>query len=74
MSTDEEIREICSRLVEANDSDFEQVVEELKSALRSRFERLSNLAVATILKMPGSRKPKEGKEQTPDRERPKYGT
>lgn len=74
MPTDEVIREICSRLLAANDSDSELVLQELQSALRSRFENLSNLAVATILKMPRPRKPGEAKGKIGDREKSRYGT
>jgi hypothetical protein len=51
-TTDEEIRAACARLVAAEGAQFESALRELKSALRGRFERLSNLAVATILRMP----------------------
>ena len=43
---------MCSRLLSADGAEFESVLVELQSALRDRFERLSNLALATILKMP----------------------
>jgi hypothetical protein len=36
----------------ADGAEFESVLVDLQSALRERFERLSNLALATILKMP----------------------
>lgn len=70
MPTDDEIREICSRLLTAKDSDFESVVQELRSALRNRFEKLSNLAVATILKMPGFKKSDEETMEIGDLEMP----
>lgn len=74
MPTDDEIREICGRIMRANDSDFGSVVQELQTALRSRFEKLSNLAVATILKMPRSKTSDEKKEKIGDPGEPRYGT
>lgn len=74
MPTDEEIREICARLLTANDSDFESIVQDLQRALRSRFEKVSNLAVAAILKMPVPKESNEDKDENRDAEEPRYGT
>ena len=73
--TDEEIRELCSRLLATDGTEFDSVLVELQSALRGRFERLSNLAVATILKMPRPQtSPPSAKEANTAKQKKKWGT
>lgn len=50
--TDEQIRELCARVLGAGEGDFEHAIRELQSAIRYRLEDLSNRAVATLLMMP----------------------
>jgi hypothetical protein len=54
MPTDEEIRDLCARVVAADGTEFERAIRELQSAIRYRLEDLSNKAVATLLMMPRS--------------------
>lgn len=74
MPTDDEIRELCSRLLSAKGLDFESVIHELQSAIHGRFEKLSNLAMASILRMPSPRKSSEEEEQGDRDEMHRYGT
>lgn len=53
MPTDVQIRELCARALTTHGSEFEAAIRELQSALRTRVEELSNLAIASILKIPG---------------------
>lgn len=48
---DEELRELCLRVVQAQD-DFKDAVFKLQIALRNRFEDISNSNTAILLKMP----------------------
>lgn len=50
--TDEQIRELCARVLGAGEGDFESAIRELQSAIRYRLEDLSNRAIATLLMMP----------------------
>jgi hypothetical protein len=52
MPTDEQIRELCARVIGAADSEFDGAIRDLQSAIRHRLEDLSNQAVATLLRMP----------------------
>lgn len=52
MPTDEQIRDLCARVLGASRSEFESAIRELQSAIRHRLEDLSNHAIATLLKMP----------------------
>jgi hypothetical protein len=52
MPSDEQIRELCARVIGAADSEFDGAIRDLQSALRHRLEDLSNQAVATLLRMP----------------------
>lgn len=52
MPTDEQIRELCARVLGANEGDFESAIRDLQSAIRYRLEDLSNRAIATLLMMP----------------------
>lgn len=53
MPTDDQIRELCARALTTHGSEFEAAIRELQSALRTRMEEVSNLLIATLLKMPG---------------------
>lgn len=52
MPTDEQIRELCARVLGSSGAEFERAIRELQSAIRYRLEDLSNQAIATLLKMP----------------------
>jgi hypothetical protein len=52
MPTDDQIRELCARVLNAPDCDFETAIRDLQSAIRYRLEDISNQAIATLLKMP----------------------
>jgi hypothetical protein len=52
MPSDEQIRELCARVIGAADSEFDGAIRDLQSAIRHRLEDLSNQAVATLLRMP----------------------
>jgi 2-oxo-4-hydroxy-4-carboxy--5-ureidoimidazoline (OHCU) decarboxylase len=52
MPTDDQIKELCSRVLTAKDAEFETAIRELQSAIRYRLEDISNQAIATLLKMP----------------------
>lgn len=55
MPTDDQIRELCGRALTTHGSEFEAAIRDLQSALRARMEGLSNLTLATLLKIPGVR-------------------
>jgi hypothetical protein len=52
MPTDDQIRELCARALTTHGPEFEAAIRDLQSALRWRLEELSNLTLATLLKMP----------------------
>jgi hypothetical protein len=52
MPTDEQIREMCARVLTTTGAGFESSIRELQSAIRQRLEGLSNQAVATMLRVP----------------------
>jgi len=49
--TDEDIRQLCARVIKAQGPDFQSAIAELKVAFRGRIEDLSNFALATMLKV-----------------------
>jgi hypothetical protein len=45
---DDRIRELCSKVVSADENDLEPLIEDLKSALREHNSRLRKLAAAKL--------------------------
>lgn len=52
MYTDEDIRRLCFKVLNAQGEEFHSAIAELRSAFRNRIENLSNFALATILGVP----------------------
>jgi hypothetical protein len=49
--TDEDIRKLCLKVLNAQGEEFYSAIGELRLAFRSRIENLSNFALATIFKV-----------------------
>jgi len=49
--TDEDIRRLCLKVLNAEDEEFYSAIAELRSAFRNRIENLSNFALASIFKV-----------------------
>lgn len=54
MPTDDQIRQLCSRVLTTSGAEFESTISDLQSAIRQRLEGISNRAVATMLRVPRS--------------------
>ncbi|PYX31925.1 MAG: hypothetical protein DMG77_05190 [Acidobacteria bacterium] len=50
MSSDEIIRELCTRVVTAEDAEFQAAVDDLHAALRAHVESLRAMAATALLK------------------------
>ena len=51
MYSDEKIRSLCFQALKGQGSDFQAALVELRIAFRTRIDDLSNLALATALKV-----------------------
>jgi hypothetical protein len=50
MSSDDSIRKLCSRVLEADDGDFPAAIEALQAALREHLVSLKAMAVAALVR------------------------
>jgi hypothetical protein len=52
MSSEQTIKDLCARVIDADDADFTSVVNDLHAALKAHIEKIRAMAVAALVNPP----------------------